>query len=244
MAMSNISNIRRRFGLGRAVGYAACRCVQQVCLLDITHLMIKDAEKVVLRDLDVDLRCGFLNAEEVREFARDPSNEIHPDVADRIETGYDFCFAGTIGGRLASYCWIALDSVEAEHNRYTDSVYSGIAFSFPLDHAFRYKGFTHPDFRGRRIYQRVGAEASLAMQELGVRYLISTCEIVNYAALQSSYRSGYEYYGLLWLFGLGNRVVIHGPDLSDRGIRFGKHAQVLDRSKLLRTLDLPLAAAV
>ena len=223
----------QRHGIVKAIPYAFCRLLQRVILLDITHVMVADAEAAKAPHgqnlLD---ECRLLSAEEVRRFAADASNDIDPDLAQRLELGYDFCVGGITDGRLAGYCWLALDSVEAEHNRSNENPASGVAYSYPRDSAFRYKGFTHPDFRGRRVYQQLALAASREMAKRGVRYIVSTAECVNYSALKSSYRCGYDHIGYTMLVGFGNRSWVWASDLSERGIKIGRKAEVLHRASL------------
>lgn len=231
------NEVRKRFGLGPAIPYGVCRLLQRFMLLDVTHVMIKDVEGIETDYATSPTECRFLDADEIRYFAGDDSNDLDAALADRIDLGYDFCFAGLVDDRLAGYCWLALDSIEQQHNRSGDVFESGIAFSYPTDHAFRYKGFTHPDFRGRRIYQQIGTRASIAMRQHGVRYVISTAEAVNYSALRSSYRCGFEKLGTCALVGLGKRRIVFAPDLSKRKIYLDKQAAVLHRSALMKPSD-------
>ena len=240
----SINAVRKRHGITKAIQYAACRALQRFVLLDITHVMIQDAQETKSPACELDVECRFLTAGEMREFSSDPANDIDPELPERLGHGYDFCFAGLVDGRLASYCWLALHSIEARHNRSAESIASGIAFSYPKSYAFRYKGFTHPDYRGNRIYQKIGSEASIAMRELGVRFLISTAEVVNFGAIKSSYRCGYKKFGTAVLIGVGDHVYVHSPDLSNRGILIGRDANVLDRNVIPTHLGHPIHVCI
>lgn len=238
----SVKDVLARHGIAKAIVFAIFRLAQKVILLDVTQLMVSDAEKTADEpptDEAMDVRT--LTPAEVRNFAREPSNDLNSSLANRLELGHDFCIGAVIGGRLAGYCWIATHSIEARHNRSTESEASGVAFSYPNDYAFRYKGFTHPDFRGRGVYRRVAHVASLEMKKKGVRYILSTAETVNYSALRSSYRCGYEYLGMCVLLGWRNTSFVWAADLSNRGIKIGNIAQTLDRDKLPRPNRQPAA---
>jgi len=228
--LSGLRQTFRRHGFLKTIPYAASRLLKQFMVFDVSHLMLQDAREVSVPKHNADVECRFITADEVRVFAKDPNCDIDPSIAERLATGYDFCFGGILDGTLVSYCWLATHSIEKEHNKDTESSRAGIALSYPDAYAFRYKGFTHPDYRGRRIYQRVGTEACLAMQELGVRYILSTAEFINYGALKSSYRSGYEYLGLLGVADLYGIRFLKAPNLTERGIFFDSNAKVLDRA--------------
>ena len=228
----SINEVRKRHGILKAIPYGICRVLQKFMVLDVTFLMVKDADNLN-PDLNSAMDSRFLNADEVRRFATDPTNDIDPDLAERIDLGYDFCFAGLIDGCLASYCWLARHSIEAQHNCSGDPL-TGLALSYPEEYVFRYKGFTHPDFRGQQLYQRVSANASLAMKELGVRYMISTAECVNYGALRSSTRCGYQNLGICIVAGWRGRIFHYTPKskCEHQQILLGRKAIVMDRDAL------------
>lgn len=235
-----VQQVFSRHGALAAAKYTVCRSLQRFMILDITHFMLQDVRampKVPHRD-DVD--CRFLSADEVREFAQDPRCDLPAETADRIAGGHDFCFAGIVDGQLACYCWLALHSIEAANNRSTDNPLSGIAISFPDQFAFRYKGYTHPDFRGQRLYQLMATRAGEAMRHRGIDYVLSSAEVVNFSALKSSYRSGFQYCGRLAVVVIGGKRFVRHPDMSHLGIRFDVNAEVVDRqlSTIDRTHDL------
>ena len=174
---------------------------------------------------DPEFTFRFLSADEVRAFAADPRNDLEPAFVARAEAGHDLCFAAICGDRLAAYGWYALGSIEAEHG-------GGLAMSFPASMAYMYKGFTHPDFRGKRLH---GLVMGLALQELasrGVEQLISTVDWTNWASLKSCYRLGYADLG---------RIVSLGPTwcaltVASRaprrlGVRFGRQADLSGRNR-------------
>ncbi len=228
---SGLQQTYRRHGFLKTIPYVVGRLAKRLMICDVSHLMVQDATKISQPTASPNpgLECRFITADELREFAKNPKCDIDPEIIARIETGYDFCFGGILDGVLVSYCWLALHSIEKEHNKDADSPRAGIAIAYPDTYAFRYKGYTHPDYRGRRMYQYVGSQACLAMQELGVRYILSTAEIINYSALKSSYRSGYEFLGILAVIDFRGFRYLKTPDLSKNGIHFDSNADVLDR---------------
>lgn len=229
----SIKNTIKRHGFVKAIPYAACRLIQRFALLDITHLMILDASDSVNVESQDDIEFRFLSRDEVVAFAADPTNDIDAALAPRIDSGYDYCFAALDDGRLAGYCWLARHSIEAKHNAACEHPASGIAMSYGPEYAFRYKGFTHPDYRGRRIYQRVSHHASIALQQLGIRYILSTAEVVNYGAIKSSYRCGYRYLGHCILVGFRRWSLIRSPRTDISGLVVGKRAVTIDRDAVI-----------
>lgn len=195
--------------------------------------MVLDARDSVNFTAEDGIECRFLTSDEVVVYAADTTNDIDAALAPRIDLGYDYCFAALDQGRLAGYCWLARHSIEARHNAACENPASGIAMSYGPEYAFRYKGFTHPDYRGRRIYQRVSHSASIAMQQLGIRYILSTAEVVNYGAIKSSYRCGYRYLGHCILLGFRRWSWIRSPRTSITELVIGKQAFPLDRDALV-----------
>jgi len=211
--------MRKRFGAGAAMTWLAERVLRRVANLRVIHLVWLDAQGVrssVAPDLELTFRA--LTADEVRWFAGDPANDLDPAMAARIEAGTDLCFAALAGDRLAAYGWYALESIEAEHAL-------EVAMSFPEDVAYMYKGFTHPDFRGKRIH---GIAMTLALQTLaeqGVTKLVSVVQWTNWASLRSCWRLGYECLGHIVGVGRGRRSLWFYPKEGwRRGVRFGRDA--------------------
>ena len=221
---------RRKYGTLAVVHEVAYKLARRVMTLDVTHLMRLSSERVSLPgDESGEFTFQFMTAEDVRRFSG--ANGLSVELASRIKWGRDFCFAALSKDRVAAYAWYALGSIEAEHNR-GGTVSSGVAMSFPGDMAFMYKGFTHPDFRGRGLYGQINARALEALRSHGVTTVISTADWTNWSALNSCWRLGYEDLGLIWRGGWGQwmftRVPRKGKTL---GINFADNARVQSRSE-------------
>jgi hypothetical protein len=150
-------------------------------------------------------------------------------MAERIAQGNDFCFAAMHGERLASYAWFALDSIEAEHNRGAQPK-SGVAVSFPTSVAFLYKGFTHPDYRGRKLHGEVIGRALVELAPLGIDAMLSTTDWTNSAARRALAGIGFEELGLCWRWGWGDWMHTRPPrEAQSRGACFDNGAVVRPR---------------
>ena len=64
-----------------------------------------------------------------------------------------------------------------------------------------YQGFTHPDYRGRRLHGIGMAGALQAVTEEGYRGLISCVETDNSRSLRSCLRMGYIVFGVVRVLG-------------------------------------------
>ena len=219
----------------RWFGRLIYKAIQRLMTLDVTHLMRLDLEHTVLPSAaPSNFVFRFLTADDIRHFA-EMQNELSAEFADRVESGRDFCFAALSKGQLAGYAWYAIGSIEAEHNR-GGSLDSGVAMSFPDHMAFMYKGFVHPEFRGKGLYGHINARALEQLEPRGVTSVISTADWSNQSALNCCWRLGYQNLGLIWRGGWG-RLMATLPPRQGRslGISFGHGALVHPRtqSKLL-----------
>ncbi len=201
-------------------------------VLDITHLMIADVTELPpTRDLTLAFRP--LSFDEIVTFAEDVEFDLDSTVANRLLGNLDVCIGVFESGSLAGYYWLALDSIEAIHNS-AGSQETGVPLSFPSDAVFAYKALIHPSYRGRGLYEElVRAAGQWARQNLGSRYLISTSDWTNRAALRSCQRQGLHHVGRIWRFGFrfANTFFTFGPQqiAFRHGIQFGRQAKVVVR---------------
>ena len=226
-----ISGVARLHGVVPATQYACYRMLQQLAIVDVTQLMIQSTDEIAGNVARANTQFRFLEPQEVRAFAQDPTNDLDANLADRLSSGYDHCFGAVCDGQLACYSWFALHSIEARNNSTSGSARSGVSISYPEEYAFRYKGYTHPDYRGRRLYSQTAQVAAAALRDLGVHHVLSTAEWVNFSALRSSYRSGFRDLGRIFLAEIFGKRILRCPDLSEDGIYFDEDASVYDRDQ-------------
>jgi len=185
------------------------RLAQRCMTLDVTRLVwLEESAARFEESPDPSMTFRFLLPSEIRGFSGDPTNELDESFAQRIEEGQHFCFAALSarksgGQRLAAYAWFVLHQVDAEYNegRHKNT---GVCFSYP-DHAvFMYKGWTHPDFRGRGLYGIVNGLAIRGLSDRGITHCLSTMDWTNTAARRSCSRLGFIELGLVARGGWGN----------------------------------------
>lgn len=219
-----LAEVRRRDGW-RAAGQLVCdRLGKRLVGLDVAHLiwLPRGAMKIALES-DDSLDWRFLTAEEVGRFAEDTSLELDDEMARRAAGRYDFGFAALDGGRLAAYGWYALGAIEAEHA-------GGVAMAYPENVAYMYKGFTHPDYRGRRLHALGMGLALVALEQYGVDTLLSIVDWTNHASLKSCARLGYQDLGRrLKLGGSNGRWILAPPRIREYGVTLGRDADQLAR---------------
>jgi hypothetical protein len=218
-----------RNGVLRALHRLAYGLAQRVMTLDVTEVYWIDLATAQMPVVEPRFEFRLLAADDVLHFARDPSNGLDPLLAQRAAGSRDYCLAALCGERLAAYGWFALGSIEAEHNR-GEQPGTGVALSFPNDVAFGYGGFTHPDFRGHRLHAAVKLHGLRLLSDRGIRFLLTTTDWTNWAAIRSFDRLGAKRLGRCWRGGWGRWMFTRPPAAATRlGIAFGDAARVHTR---------------
>ena len=189
--LSTLRAEQTRFGWRSMLRLVADRVGGRLLNLKIVNVVWLDVGEVAVTAASLpDFTFRFLSPDEVAHYAADPAHDLEPDLADRAADGRNSCFAALDGDRLAAYGWYAREWIEPEHCY-------GFGLRMPAEVAYMYKGFTHPDYRGKRLHGAVMGLALRAFSEHGVRALISTVEWTNDASLKSCARLGYRQIGQL-----------------------------------------------
>jgi len=216
----SISSALRRHKLVKTTQLACYRLAQRLMVLDVTHLVMLDANDAL----------APVVYDDVNSLSQDGTNGLEGSLADRMSSRGDLCFAARANNRLARYVWIAFDQVDPESNRGA-SLLTGVGVSFPESTCFMYKGFVHREFRGRQIYGRLMSRALTALAGRKITQMLSTAEWTNFSALNSCYRIGFRDLGLIWRFGSAWRMCTVTPrSARAMGIRFAKRACDAGRS--------------
>jgi GNAT superfamily N-acetyltransferase len=193
-----LAMIRQRYGFLAATKWSALRIAEKLFRLEIAEMLWLEAIQL---PQSIEIEAGFtfrpLTPREIRDFAEDSIYEFSADCAKRAAQENQFCFALFAGERLANYSWYALDEVDGEHNL-------GAAMTLPSDMAYMYKAFTHPDYRGGRLFARGIALALQILGDRGITRLLTTIHMNNFASLSSCRRMGFKRVGRLWTIGRGN----------------------------------------
>lgn len=220
--IGRVAEARDRSGVGGVLREGFDKAVLRAASLNIMRVLVLESRDVRPLSIDSSDDLRLLTDEEVARFAADPTNQIGPEFVERARGGLDLCFGAVCDGRLASYAWCALGSVEGEHA-------AGADLGLPPDTAYLYKGFTHPDFRGRRLYPACMGAALAALRPRGIDRMIAFVHWSNESALRSCERVGYR--------SLGGRLVVgpRGPitvpaAARAMGVRFGADAKVTPRN--------------
>jgi hypothetical protein len=216
--------------LPRRLGELLYRATRRAIMLDVTRLLVLRAAEARPPVIDHRYEFRWLSPAEVSAHAVDPATGLSAQFATRMAAGLDLCFAALSGEHLAAYLWLALGSIEAEHNR-GHQPNSGVAMSFATDAAFVYKAFTRPEHRGRQLYTACLVRSLNALDTRGIRRLLVTADWTNHAAIQGCRRAGCADVGLVWRMGCGRLGYTRAPSAAAAlGIQLGREAQVSKRT--------------
>jgi hypothetical protein len=141
------------------------------------------------------LACPYeaklIDERSLREFARDPANEMSAEFLDQALARGDQCYGIVDHGGLAAYGWYAFGP--------TPIGIPGVLLRYRRGYVYMYKGFTHGDYRGQRLHA-IGMTRALAHYlERGYKGIVSYVESTNFDSLKSCFRMGYGVFGTVYL---------------------------------------------
>jgi hypothetical protein len=149
---------------------------------------------------------GFLDEPALRSFARDDVYDLSERFLDEALARGDRCYAIVDDGRLASFGWYARRATPLE---------GGLFLHFDPRSVYMYKGFTHREYRGRRLHAIGMTRALSQVLEEGAAGIVSYVDATNESSLRSCYRMGYEDVGRIYVARLLGRSFA----LADAGCR-------------------------
>jgi hypothetical protein len=181
-------------GLPHALHDLTLRTANRVVLIKILKCMAIDRVNPAFATCPEPYRPMFLTKPMLREFGRDPANEMPESFLEEALSKGDECFGLLAGETLASYGWYSIGPTRIDPPALV--LYPGARS------VYMYKGFTHVAHRGRRLHA-IGM--TLALQEYldrGFKGLVSYVESNNFSSLSSVVRMGYEVFGTIYVLRL------------------------------------------
>jgi hypothetical protein len=155
----------------------------------------------ILRGVFVDrpdqafLECPYqpilLDEAALRRFAQDPANELSQEFIDEATVRGDQCYAICDGERLAAYGWYAFGA--------TPIGLPGVLLHYRSGYVYMYKGFTHSDYRGKRLHAIGMTHALRHYLSKGYKGIVSYVESINFDSLKSCFRMGYSVFGTVYV---------------------------------------------
>jgi hypothetical protein len=200
----DLVEIRRNmedFGASHALYDLLIRAVNKAATLKILKgVKIERADPQYLK-CPPGYKLERLDALALRRFATEETYGLSAQFLDEALAKGDACYALLDGGNLASYGWYS--------NKPTRIDPAELLLHFSRHYIYMYKGFTHADYRGRRLHA-IGMTCALQdYLRRGFRGILSYVESNNFASLKSVYRMGYTDFGKIYIARLAGRYLLH-----------------------------------
>ena len=172
-----------------------------------------------------DYRYGFFTAEQMRPFTRDPVNDLTDEFLDYAAAKGDKCFAIIENGVLVNYCWNSLQPTLID---------ADLQIEFDPAHYYRYKEYTRPSHRGRRLSSYNSAESLNLLANSPKKGFAGYVEADNYVSSRSLQRKNHRFVGFVVALGRGSDPWIwHSPKARSWGFRVAIAGTQLQESKTI-----------
>jgi GNAT superfamily N-acetyltransferase len=185
----------RRHGIGRAL-YAAClkACGRQWLQVLRGHY-VEEVNPAFL-DTRSPYSAAFLTPRALEQFARDPQAGFsEPFVRQALAKG-DKCYGFTHEGALRAYGWYATNPTRISPE---------LTIHFAPGYVYIYKGFTHEQHRGRRLYPAGMTRALRHYRSIGYKGMLAYVDATNLDSLKSCARMGFRVFGSIYVVRLLGR---------------------------------------
>lgn len=193
----------QRHGLGPTLHHAVYRAanyVTQVAAWDTMVLTPDVLDESLLRH-EGRVHGRMVEAAAMRPYVADPANLLTDAFIDEAIARRDQCYVLFEGDELANYGWYSTHPVRLTEIRGEPTLH------FDPSYAYMYHTFTRPEHRGRRL-NAVGIAAALeGWVDAGFSGLLGYVVSSNYASLKSLARLGFQTFGHLILFTVGEHQV-------------------------------------
>jgi hypothetical protein len=148
----------------------------------------------------------FLDESQMFELARNPDYHLTEDfVRTALEKG-DKCYGAFDGEALACFAWYSTQPTDDD----------GLTLHFKPGYYYGYAGFTHPQYRGRRLMATRGNRARREYLRHGFKGEVFTIDSHNFRSLRSASASlGIQDIGYIVVLKIGKHAWIH----ASRGCR-------------------------
>ena len=180
--------------LGHRVGNRVVPHTTLVCI----YITLQDADKQYLK-VPESFAGRFLAADELHALAAAGEYGISKEFLSGALAKGDACYALLQGSRVAAFGW---------YSRQATAVNDELTLHFDPAYVYMYFGYTHPDYRGKRLHAFGMTHALRAYTERGRKGLVSFVESDNFASLRSCERMGYKEAGRIRSARIGGKYWI------------------------------------
>jgi hypothetical protein len=208
---ANFQANRARWGLGRALYVSLMTALRR--WLVVSRVYERDVRAGASVDASDDgIEVRIMTPADLEQASRTAPQHFDPAFLAAAKARGDVCAAAFDGDRLVAFVWRSFST--APH---VDGLW--VRISKPC--FYGYKVFTYPDYRGRRLHNRVSLITDRLCIERGYTHGVGFAETHNFASNVSVLRNdsvpvGYAGYFLLF----GRAYPFHSPGARRRGFRF------------------------
>lgn len=200
------------FGLVHTLHDLGLRAANRVVLIKILKGMSVERVDAAFLGCPEPYRPLRLDAKQLRGFGRNPGNEMPGSFLDEALEQEDECYGILAGDALAAYGWYS--------RRPTRIDPSDLVMHHGDRYIYMYKGFTHPDHRGRRLHAIGMTTALQHYLSEGFAGLVSYIESNNLGSLHSAFRMGYRTFGAIYILKIFGIYLTHASaGCRRRGVR-------------------------
>jgi hypothetical protein len=190
-------------GLGGLVAERAYRLLgRAVCLCGFEAMTLRVGQAIPAAAENGGVVCRFLDDQEIQLLAMDASYQLKQGFVDELLAHGDRCLAVLDGEKVASFTWYSSKPTRVTNEFALHFEETGLVYM--------HKGFTHADYRGRRLYGLGIQHALTQLAGAGAQGLIALVELNNRGARRAMHRLGYVRAGRACLFGRLGHYVSYG----------------------------------
>lgn len=154
---------------------------------------------------------GFVAPRALAEFSRDEEAGISEEFVQYASGKGDKCYGVTYNGKLRAYGWYATNPTR---------VSADLRLHFGRDYVYMYKGFTHEQHRGKRLFPTGMSRALRLYRSAGYKGMLLYVDAYNLDSLKSCARMGFRSFGSIYVARvLGRYFVFETPGCARFGLR-------------------------
>ena len=188
-------------GVFEAVQDLALRSLNQLLFYRILRGLKIENVRPEFLECNKKFRGTFMSESMLTEVVEQPEYELSHRFLNQALSNGDECYGFFHGSVLAAYSWYS--------HKPTQINPSDLVLHFDDEYVYMYKGFTHPNYRGQRLYGTGMTRMLAGYLTRGYKGMLCYVESNNFTSLNSCYQIGYLDFGNLYVARLFNRYWLH-----------------------------------
>ncbi len=206
MNIKHVYETAARFGINAAAEDIACRAaskIAEVKILKGISLTMESVDPAFLAE-DAGYRWGFLDAAALHgALVRGAPLPMDAAFVDEAILAGDRCYGALDGDTIVAYGWYSSRPTAVT------AIADDVILHFDRSYSYMYRGYTVPEYRGKRLHGIGMARAMEALVQSGSAGLVSVVDSGNFASLASCYRLGYRSFGQIFVARVAGRCFTH-----------------------------------